>query len=77
MKRAGCFALLVFLVYRDCCVALPLDIDYFFYVHTGIATETYVTENYFEVYTCLVEFQLILPHLNISNCQSVLKYLSL
>ena len=24
-ERAGCFALFVFLVYRDCCVALPQD----------------------------------------------------
>ena len=24
-ERAGCFALLVFLVSRDCCVALPRD----------------------------------------------------
>ena len=25
VKRAGCFALFVFLVSRDCCVALPHD----------------------------------------------------
>ena len=25
-ERAGCFALLVFLVSRDCCVALPHDV---------------------------------------------------
>ena len=41
---------------------------------------TYVTEikeTFFEIYTKQVSCPLALPLLNISNCQSVLKYLSL
>ena len=57
-------------------------------VHIGIVSvrqfqcvpTTYVTEIkeiYFEIYTKQESCPLALPLLNISNCQSVLKYLSL
>ena len=38
---------------------------------------TEIKETFFEIYTKQVSCSLALPLLNISNCQSVLKYMSL
>ena len=47
----------------------------FQYVPTTYVTD--IKETYSEIYTKQVSCPLALPLLNISNCQSVLKYLSL